>query len=82
MDYQAAIKEMSRVQYDALKSAVERGKWPDGRTLTSDQKAHCMRAIIAYGEIHLKHEERVGYIYTEKHDHCDSDDDVQPLNWK
>lgn len=48
--------------YDSLKRAVELGKWHDGTRLTPEQRAHCMQAVIAYGELHLAEEERVGYI--------------------
>ena len=81
MDYNEAIRNMPRHQYDALKTALETGKWPDGRTLDEKQRQHCMTAVIAFGEMHLKAEERVGYIYNPKHDHCETADDVQPIKW-
>lgn len=45
-----------------LKTAVELGRWPDGRKLTSEQLEYCLQAIIAYEQQHLPEEQRVGYI--------------------
>jgi len=45
-----------------LKTAVELGKWADGRKLSAEQIEYCMQAIIAYEEAHLPEEQRVGYI--------------------
>ena len=62
MDYQQLIDNMSPQIYRSLKRSVEIGKWPDGRTLTREQRETTMRAMIAWGEKHLPEEERVGYI--------------------
>lgn len=45
-----------------LKTAVELGKWPDGRKLSPEQMEYCMQAIIAYEQANLPEEQRVGYI--------------------
>jgi hypothetical protein len=45
-----------------LKTAVEIGRWQDGRKLTPEQLEHCIQAIIAYEQQHLPEEMRVGYI--------------------
>lgn len=76
-----------------LKTAVELGRWPDGRKLTSEQLEYCLQAIIAYEERHLPEEQRVGYIDRTglKKTLCDDDepssasggdehDEVVPLN--
>lgn len=62
MDYQQMIGAMSREVYDNLRRALELGKWPDGRRLTEQQREETMQAVIAWGELHLPAEERVGYI--------------------
>ena len=80
MEYSEAIRQMPRHQYDALKTALETGKWPDGKAISPEQRKHCMAAVIAFGEMHLPEDERVGYIYNPKHDHCETDG-VQPLKW-
>lgn len=62
MDYQQLIANMSPAIYQSLKTAVERGKWPDGTALTPEQRETTLQAIIAWGERHLAPEQRVGYI--------------------
>lgn len=49
--------------YQRLKSAVELGKWPDGRLLSDEQKQISLQAVIAY-EIaqNLPEDQRIGYI--------------------
>ena len=83
MDYQEMIATMSRATYLSLKRAVELGKWPDGKTLTAEQRQNAMQATIAWGEKHLPEEQRVGYI-DKGHKEGDSCDDPleTPLNWK
>ncbi|MEZ5501359.1 MAG: DUF1315 family protein [Halioglobus sp.] len=49
MDYLQLIANMSPDIYERLVRAVERGKWPDGRVLTSVQRANALQAIIAWG---------------------------------
>lgn len=73
-----------------LKTAVELGRWPDGRKLTSEQLEYCLQAIIAYEQQHLPEEQRVGYIDRTglQKVHCDDDapaagqdpDQAVPLN--
>ena len=88
MNIHELISNMTPDVYQALKQAVEIGKWPNGEALTQDQKALCLQAVIAYGEQHLPDEERVGYIPPKEHTHCGStdgdiaDDSEQPLNFK
>lgn len=62
MDYQQMIGAMSREVYDSLRRALELGKWPDGRPLSPEQREETMQAVIAWGEMHLPAQERVGYI--------------------
>lgn len=45
-----------------LKTAVELGRWPDGRKLSPEQLEYCLQAIIAYEQDCLPEEQRVGYI--------------------
>lgn len=62
-DYSQAIADMTPNIYQRLKSAVELGKWPDGRLLTAEQKATSLQAIIAYEIQHnVPESQRVGYI--------------------
>jgi uncharacterized protein len=45
-----------------LKTAVELGRWHDGRKLSAEQLEHCLQAIIAYEQQHLPESMRVGFI--------------------
>jgi uncharacterized protein YeaC (DUF1315 family) len=71
---------MGRDLYDRLLQALETGRWPDGRSVTAEQREHAMQAVIAWGEQHLPPEERVGFI-DKGHKAGDECDDPQPLNW-
>lgn len=78
--YLETVKNMGRDVYDNLLHALQTGRWPDGRTLTPSQREHCMQAVIAWGELHLPLEERIGYI-DKGHKAGDSCDDPQPIKW-
>lgn len=58
-----------------FRTAIEIGKWPDGRVLTPEQRETCMQAVVAWEFKHLPEEQRTGYIDrgTKKKDEtCDS----------
>ena len=83
MDYRQMIDTMSPETYRQLRTAVEIGKWPDGRPLTAEQKQNALQAVIAWGEAHLPAEQRVGYIDKghKAGEQCD-DPAETPLAWK
>ena len=83
MDYVQLIATMSPETYQSLVRSVELGKWPDGRTVTAQQRENAMQAIIAWGEKHLPEQDRVGYIEKKEKagDSCDVPLEM-PLNWK
>ncbi|HEY8386451.1 MAG TPA: DUF1315 family protein [Porticoccaceae bacterium] len=86
MNYQELVKNLTPEIYENLKRAVELGKWPNGERLTQEQRETCLQAVIAWDMLHKPEQERVGYIHTEKHDHCGSDgsddqDMPRPLKW-
>ena len=83
MDYVQLIATMSPEIYQSLIRSVELGKWPDGRTVTPQQRESAMQAIIAWGESHLSEQDRVGYIEKKEKagDSCDAPLET-PLNWK
>ena len=60
--YRDSVRQMDRKIYEQLVNSLATGRWPDGRTLTADQRAHAMQAVITWGEMHLPPEERVGFI--------------------
>ena len=76
--YLDTIRAMDRSVYDRLLTALSTGRWPDGRTLTAEQREHSMQAVIAWGEMHLPPEERIGFI-DKGHKAGDSCDDPQPV---
>ena len=48
--------------YESFKLAVEIGKWPDDRKLTTEQKELCLQAMIAYELKNLPEDQRTGYM--------------------
>ncbi len=62
MDYRQLIDAMTQGIYRSLRRAVEIGKWPDGRPLTPEQRSESMQALIAWGQMHLPENERIGFI--------------------
>jgi uncharacterized protein YeaC (DUF1315 family) len=83
VDYQQLVKSMTPEIYQNLKSAVECGKWPDGKAVSREQREHCMQAMIIWGEINLSENERIGFVDKGRKggDVCD-EPDVAALAWK
>ena len=83
MNYQEMIDTLSPEMYERLRQALETGKWPDGRSLTNQQKEDTMQAVIAWGNKHLPPERRIGYIDRghKTGEVCD-DPEETPLNWQ
>ena len=48
--------------HQQLKTAVELGHWENGEKLTTEQKEHCMQAVIAYDNTFVNPEQRIGYL--------------------
>jgi uncharacterized protein YeaC (DUF1315 family) len=69
-----------------FKKAIEIGKWPDGRTVTPEQRELCMEAILEWEAQHLSETDRVGYIDRGKKkdgELCDDEPEQQNiLTWK
>jgi uncharacterized protein len=82
MDYRKTIEDMPLETYERLRTALELGKWPDGKVLTPQQKEHAMQAVIAWGRMHLEEGEQVGFIDkgAKAGDVCD-EPEVTSLNW-
>jgi hypothetical protein len=80
MNFKELVEGITPDIYEGLKRGVEIGKWPDGRSLTEEQKILCMQAIIAYEES-MPEDQRTGYV-PPKVEPCDIPDEVQPLSWK
>lgn len=84
MNLNELTRQLTPDIYQRLRTAVEIGKWPDGRRLSTEQVEICMQAIIAYEHQHIPETEHTGYIPPKEtpctdHDHADSD---QPVKWQ
>jgi len=65
MTYQSfedLIATMTPEICDNMRKAVELGKWPDGRTLSKEQRELCMQAVLAWEAQNLPEEQRTGYM--------------------
>lgn len=85
MDYETLIARMDATTCEALKRAIEIGKFPDGRRLTDEQRELCMEAVLAWEVRNLPPEQRTGYIdrgSKSDGETCDSHDHAheQPLH--
>lgn len=83
-DLQTLLDNITADVYEALKRAVELGKWPNGVRLTAEQRATCLQAVIYYDGRYKSEQERVGFIHPKEehgqpreHEHCGSDGDKQ-----
>lgn len=56
------IENITPQIYESLKTAVEIGKWSDGRKLSIEQKELSLQAIIAWELQNLPEEQRTGYM--------------------
>lgn len=79
-DLHSLLENITPDIYEALKRAVELGKWPNGVRLTTEQREICLQAVIYYDGRFRPAHERVGYIQPEEHEHCGSDGDKQHDN--
>lgn len=63
MELQQLIQSLTPEIYQSLRTAVELGKWADGRKVTVEQRANAIQAIIYY-EHHnnVPASERVGHM--------------------
>ncbi|NRP09531.1 hypothetical protein XMA121_000470 [Marinobacterium sp. xm-a-121] len=63
LNYEKMIETMTPDVYQALKVAVEIGKWPNGEKLSPEQRETSMRAVIAYEVARdIPEDQRVGFI--------------------
>lgn len=56
------IENITPQIYESLKTAVEIGKWSDGRKLSIEQKELSLQAIIAWELQNLPEDQRTGYM--------------------
>ena len=79
MDLQQLLNSITPDIYQQLQKAVEVGKWPDGRSISEEQRSLCMQAIIAYDQRNPV-TERTGYVPT-KESACAPEDKPKPIKW-
>lgn len=83
MNYLKLIETMTPEIYQSLIRAVEIGKWPNGKPLTTSQRQEALQAVIAWGKLHLPENERVGYIDVGHKSGASCDDPLETtLKWK
>lgn len=82
MDFQTLLEHINPDIYQRLKTAVETGKWPDGRRLTPEQRELSMQAVIAWEiERNVPADQRTGFVNTQGSS-CHDNDDTAPLKWQ
>lgn len=62
MDKQTILDSLTPEIVDKFRTAIELGKWADGRILTEDQRQTCMQAVMVWEHEYLPPQDRVGYI--------------------
>ncbi len=89
MELEKILEALTPEIVEKFKSAIELGKWPDGKKVSKEQLEICMQAVIAFEHSHVEEHERTGYV-PPKHEPCETDhpsqseeaDIVQALKWK
>lgn len=88
MDLEKILQALNPEIIEKFKDALALGKWPDGRSLSVEQKEICMQAVIAYEQKYLPEHERTGYVPpknsacdTTDHRHDDPDSANNTLTW-
>lgn len=85
MDFQQLIDSITPEIYERLQRAVETGRWPNGETLTQEQREYSIQAVIAYDLKHKPAHERTGYIPAKPHTHCGGNGEIaepRPIKWQ
>ena len=72
MSFDEVAKNLTAEAYQQLKTAVEIGKWPDGKVLSAQQKQISLEAILHYEVANLPPEQRTGYIPPKKNGACET----------
>ncbi len=60
--FEELLSSITPEVHSKLKQAIELGRWENGDRLSKEQVELCMQAVIAYDEIHLNDEQKIGYI--------------------
>lgn len=82
MDIEQVLSAVNPEIIEKFRLAIEIGKWPNGVTVTAEQRETCMQTIIAYEHRFTPEHERTGYVPPKKTP-CDDDHthDEVPVKW-
>ncbi len=80
MNIEDLITSMTPEIYQNMKDAVELGRWGDGRTMTREQKTHCLEVMIRYEHLNdIAESERIGYVDKSNKVKKQKPDDIQTI---
>lgn len=60
--FQDTAMHLPKAIVDRMRTALEMGSWPDGQTLSQEQKATTLEAVMIWELFHLPPEQRTGFI--------------------
>ena len=61
-DFYTVSEQLEPAIYESFKQALQTGKWPDGRTLTQEQRSLVMESVIVYEAANVAPEQRLGQV--------------------
>ena len=80
-EYLSRVNQIDKNMYERFLDALSTGRWLDGELITEVQREHVMLAVIAWGELNLPQEKRVGYIDKGSPEKKLKNTSI-PLNWR
>ncbi|AOS96854.1 hypothetical protein AUP74_01406 [Microbulbifer aggregans] len=80
MTLQQLLDNLTPQIVGSLKRAIELGKWPNGQSLTDQQRSLCAEAVANWEAKNVPAESRIGYVPPKK-TACGDQDDEKPLTW-
>lgn len=72
IDKQQMLSALDADIIDKFRTAIELGKWQDGKKLSAQQLETCMQAVILWENEYLEETERTGYIHKPEKEACAS----------
>lgn len=81
-NFEQVAESLTPEVYQNLKTAIEIGRWPNGETLSAQQKQVSLEAVLHYEAKNLPPEERTGYMPNKKSACATDTADEKPLRWQ
>lgn len=81
MSIEALLNNLNPQIIGSLKRAIELGKWPNGVSLTEQQRRLCAEAVANWEKRNLPAEAQVGYVPPKKTPCADKGEEEQKLTW-